>query len=141
VHVNYRTPAVSIIVQALMAAALVVASALLVRHVESLKRTNVFEMLTSFVVFSASIFYALSVLAVIVLRRKRPEWERPYRTLGYPLVPLLYLGFYAWFLYYVYLGKPFEAGVGLLLTAAGLPVYYAWRAWAARHPETMHDGI
>jgi amino acid transporter len=137
VHPRFRTPAVSIIVLGLLSAVLVVGTAALVEAVPTLKQTQtgVFEFLTNLVVFSASLFYMLAVLALIVLRRRRPDWPRPYRTPGYPLVPLLYLAFYAWFLYYVYNGAPdsrFLANVGLALVALGVPVYFAWQAWAAR---------
>lgn len=140
VHVNYHTPAIAITVQAVMASLLVAVSGILVHYVDALRDRSIFSVLTDYVVFSASIFYMLAVLAVFVLRKKHPDWERPYRTLGYPLVPLAYVVFYIWFLYYVYVGKPFEAKVGIGLIALGLPVYYSWRAWAARHPEIMHDG-
>lgn len=140
VHVNYRTPAVAIFVQAVMSSLLVIASAVLVNTVAALAETNIFNMLTDYVVFSASIFYVLAVLAVIVLRRKHPEWDRPFRTLGYPVVPIVYVGFYAWFLSQVYLGKPFEAWTGIVLISLGLPVFYGWKKWSARHPEDVTDG-
>jgi len=140
VHVNYRTPAIAICVQAVMAALLVIASGILVARFPMFQERSVFDILTDYVIFSASIFYVLAVMAVIVLRWKHPEWERPYRTLGYPIIPLTYIAFYTWFLYYVYVGKPFEARVGLCLIALGIPVYFAWRKWAARHPDVMHDG-
>lgn len=148
VHVNYRTPAVAIFVQAVMAGLLIIGSALRVQFLNADDSQNVFQMmgeifssLTSYVVFSASIFYMLAVLSVIVLRRKHPDWERSYRTMGYPIVPLLYLGFYSWFLIQVYGFQPFEAKVGLGLIALGLPVYYAYRFWAKRNPEQLHDGM
>jgi APA family basic amino acid/polyamine antiporter len=103
-----------------------------------LQQSSIFALLTNFVIFSASIFYALAVLAVLVLRRKHPEWPRPYRTWGYPLVPLAFVAGYCWFLWRVYLDKPFEAQAGLLLIALGLPVYAAWRAWAARTSIPAH---
>eukprot|EP00913_Durusdinium_trenchii_P010910 g10239.t1 len=89
VHVNYRTPTTAILVQSLMAAGLVIVSGVLVAVIDDFKQKSIFDMLTDFVIFSASIFYMLAVLAVIILRRKHPEWERPYRTWGYPLVPIL----------------------------------------------------
>lgn len=138
VHVNYRTPAIAIVVMGIMAAALVAGTAVLVETVESLKHADVFGMLTGFVVFSGSLFYMLAIFAVILLRRQHPEWPRPYRMHGYPLVPIAYLLFYAWFLYYVYNGTPesrFFANVGLGLVALGLPVYFAWQAWARRNPQ------
>lgn len=141
VHVNYRTPAVAIVVQALMSAGLVVGSGILVAAVDGFQQTTVFEMLTNFVIFSASIFYMLSVLAVILLRLRHPDWERPYRTWGYPIVPVAYLTFYVWFLWQVFWKQPFEAVSGLGLIAVGLPVYFAWQAWAARHPQNLRDGV
>jgi len=155
VHVNYRTPAAAITIQALMAMAMVLATALIVRFAGSLeqsslvqqllegqqlKQATIFDMLTNFVVFSASIFYALSVLAVFVLRWKHPSWERPYRTWGYPLTPTLFVAFYAWFLWQIYLSKPLESKLGLLIIAAGLPVYFAYQFWARRHPDNPTDG-
>lgn len=139
-HVNYRTPAAAIIVQALMGMALIVGATLLVDYVSGLRNTNVFGLLTDYVIFSGSIFYMLAVLAVLVLRVKHPDWERPYRTLGMPLTPIAYLVFYTWFLYYVFLGQPKESLIGLGLIAVGLPVYLAYGAWARRHPEDLHDG-
>jgi len=140
VHVNYRTPAVAILVQMVMAAGLVIGSAVFVSAVEGFEDTTVFDLLTDYVIFSSSIFFMLTVLSVFVLRRLHPDWERPYRTWGYPVVPLVYVLFYVWFLFNVYQQKPTEANIGLGLIALGLPLYYAWRAWAARHPEVMHDG-
>jgi APA family basic amino acid/polyamine antiporter len=140
VHVNFRTPAAAIVVQALMGMLLIVASAFLVRYIDELKDTSIFDLLTNYVIVSASIFYMLAVLAVIVLRIQHPDWERPYRTLGFPVTPIAYLAFYCVFLFYVYTGEPTEANIGILLTVIGLPVYYAYRAWARRHPEDLHDG-
>ena len=136
VHSEYRTPAVAIVVQTLMGCVLVAASAVLVRVVPSLADRSIFAMLTDYVVFSASLFYVLAVAAVIRLRMIHPEWERPFRVPGYPLVPLAGVAFYGWFLWYVYLGKPFEAKVGLGLVAAGLPVYWLYHRWRVSHPRT-----
>ena len=119
-------------VQAGMCVALVLASGLIVEFIPSFRQESVFELLTNFVIFSASIFYALSVLAVPILRWKQPHRERPYRTWGFPLVPLLYLAVYAWFLSDVYASRPFEARSGLVLIALGMPVYFAFVAWNRR---------
>jgi basic amino acid/polyamine antiporter, APA family len=68
----------------------------------------------------------LAVLGVVILRHKRPELPRPYRTLAYPYVPFLYAAFYAWFLGEVYLGDPLQANIGLGLI---IPVYFCWQRW------------
>jgi APA family basic amino acid/polyamine antiporter len=141
VHVNYRTPAMAIIVMGVLSAALVIGTAVLVETVPSLEgHTDVFDFLTEFVVFSGSLFYMLAVFAVIVLRRRHPEWDRPYRTPGFPLVPVVYVLFSVWFLYYIYIGSPLLANIGLGLVALGVPVYFAWQAWARRHPPAEDGG-
>lgn len=144
VHVHYRTPVVSLVVMAVMSAGLIVGAAVAVETVPRLKGRDVFGMLTDFVVFSASLFYMLAVLAVIVLRWRHPEWERPFRTPASPLVPLAYLGFYGWFLYAVYTasdGSRYAANTGLQLVALGIPVYLVWRVWAARHPQDVPEEV
>jgi APA family basic amino acid/polyamine antiporter len=126
VHATFRTPSVAILVQASMGVVLVLASAVLVEYVDYFKQKSIFGILTDCIIFVSSIFYALSVGAVIVLRRKQPDLDRPYRTLGYPFTPILYMVVYAWFLVYVFLGNPAEALIGFGLIAAGVPVFYWW---------------
>lgn len=128
VHNRFRTPAAAIVVLAVTGSVLVVSSGVLVEHVAAFQGKSLFAMLTDFVIFAASLFYVLGVVAVIVLRHKHPDWPRPYRTWGYPIVPLIFLAAYAWFLTQVYIGKPFEANAGLVLIALGMPVYFVWRA-------------
>jgi len=144
VHVNYRTPAVAILVKAVMAATLVLAVAvarhlvrdiapseihwtLAARIVASLQDDSIFSLLTNFVIFTVSIFYLLTALAVIVLRLRRPDLPRPYKTPGYPLVPWAYSIVYLWFLYQIYSSQPLETHAGLVLIALGIPVYFAFQ--------------
>ena len=77
IHPKYRTPHVSIIVLATWAALL------------SLSGT--FEQLYSYVIFGFWIFMGLTVAGVIILRRKRPDLPRPYKTWGYPVTPILFI--------------------------------------------------
>jgi amino acid transporter len=77
-------------------------------------------------------FYALAVIGVFILRKKRPDLERPYRTIGYPLVPVMFL-LGALFLLGNYLvSEPaaFLIDIGVILV--GVPVYYGWRRWTGR---------
>src|SRR5271167_2811579 len=101
----------------------------LVVPVEHFKwKHTVFDILTNYVVFASSIFYALAVIAVLILRRTRPDLPRPYCTLGYPVVPIVYTLFYCWFLYEVYRGDPRQANIGLVLIALGIPAYFLFQA-------------
>jgi APA family basic amino acid/polyamine antiporter len=83
--------------------------------------------LTTFVIFGGSLFYALAVAAVFVLRRTRPDLARPYRTWGYPWTPALYLLAFAGALLSLLIDSWFESLVGSLLILAGV-IYYAWCA-------------
>lgn len=148
VHPTYRTPAVAIVVLAVMSMGLIAAVALgkhwvdgvaveelrgelAGRIVASLQGDTIFDLLTNCVVFSASIFYMLSVLAVIVLRYRRPDLRRRYRTWGYPLTPLVFVAAYIWFLVQVYASHPLESRAGLLFIAMGLPAYWLYRRASA----------
>ena len=143
VHVNFHTPVVAILVQAAMATLLILSAAVakwLVQDwnvadisgelprlvIKSLQTDSIFTLLTNFVIFAASCFYSLAVLAVLVLRFRRPDLPRPYRTGGYPLPPVLFLLGYAWFLYQTYLTRPLESNLGMFLIALGIPFYFYW---------------
>ncbi len=126
---RFRTPARAIAVQAAMGVLLLVASTVLVDSLGGEgATTSVFDLMTGYIIFSSSIFYMLAVGAVVVLRRKHPEWERPFRV--HWLIPTAYLVFYSWFLFHVLIGKPMEAGIGIAMSLSGIPVFLAGMAWA-----------
>ena len=89
-------------------------------------KSHVFELLTDLVIFGASIFYVLTVAAVLVLRHSNPHLERPYQTWGYPWVPLTFVVVYIWFLGTLLVDNPLESGIGIALIATGFPAYYFW---------------
>jgi APA family basic amino acid/polyamine antiporter len=91
-----------------------------------------FDQLTDCVIFAGMIFYAATTLAVFVLRKKLPDTPRPYKTLGYPLVPLLFVVVAVWLLCNTLRTSPVESAAGLGLIALGLPVYFWLRRAAAR---------
>jgi APA family basic amino acid/polyamine antiporter len=86
-----------------------------------------FDQLTNYAVFAMWIFYILTTSAVFVLRRKRPDATRPYKTLGYPLTPLIFILVGIWLLINTLQTSPLEAGIGLLLISLGIPVYFYFR--------------
>lgn len=105
-----RVPVRAIVVQAIWASVL----ALL----------GTFDQLTNYAVFATWIFYVLTTSAVFVLRRKMPDAVRPYRTLGYPVTPIVFILVGGWLLVNTLQTSPLEAIVGLILIALGLPVYF-----------------
>lgn len=92
---------------------------------DKLSPMDAFDALTNYVIFGGSIFYAMAVAAVFVLRVKRPQWERPYRTWGYPVVPALYMVFFAAMLVSMLMDEPATSLAGLSLIFVGW-IYYMW---------------
>jgi APA family basic amino acid/polyamine antiporter len=77
-------------------------------------------------------FYALAVAGVFVLRRKRPDLERPYHALGYPIVPGLFLLASLGMIANALVTDPLNTGVTLGIIAVGVPAYYLWKMWGQR---------
>ena len=88
---------------------------------------NDFQQLADKFILGIWPFYALAVAAVFVLRRTRPELERPYRTWGYPVVPLLFLLASVGMVVNALVTDPVNTGITFGIILAGVPVYYAWR--------------
>jgi len=74
----------------------------------------------------------LTVAAVYVLRVRRPDLPRPFRTPGYPVVPAVYLAGTGLLTAAVFYERPVVSSISLLSIAAGVPVYYLWTAGARR---------
>ena len=113
VHPRWRTPAASLVLQGIWAAALAL--------------SGKYNELFTYVMFMMVLSYVLTVVALFVLRRKMPDAERPYRCTGYPWLPALYvlLGG-AWAINALW-ERPMEAFAGLGIVALGAPFYWYWR--------------
>ncbi len=83
-----------------------------------------YDQLFTYVVSAAFVFYGLAALALIVLRLKRPDAERPYRVPLYPVLPLAYLVFTVWFVFNACWEKPIESLTGLGIVLLGVPGYF-----------------
>ncbi len=113
VHPRYRSPANAVVWQGIWAALLCL--------------TGTYEALYTYVVFAVMLFYVANAAAVFVLRRKKPQAQRPYRVWGYPVVPVLFALSMTAIMITTLIEKPVESITGLLLIAAGLPAYYYWK--------------
>ncbi len=118
VHPRFHTPAVAIMAQAVVAGIFAL--------------TGAYEALYTKAIYSEWIFYALCTAAILVLRRRRPDLTRSYRTWGYPLVPLIFVGVAVLILGDTLVQRPADALWCIGLTASGIPAYFLWRAWRAR---------
>jgi len=92
---------------------------------------NVYTQLLEYLIPADLIFYGLMVGAVIIMRRKAPDLARPYRTFGYPIVPLIYIAMAVIVVIDLAYLAPYTAGIGYLLVLTGIPAYLIWRRSAA----------
>jgi len=110
VHPRFRTPYVAILLAALLGMALVMSRS--------------FEALTDTFVLAIWPFYALGIAAIYRLRRLRPDMPRPYRAIGYPVVPAIFIASVAAFVINSLIHEPVSTIVTFALILAGLPIYF-----------------
>jgi basic amino acid/polyamine antiporter, APA family len=117
VQPKYRTPSKSILLLSVWSSVLVL--------------TGRYEELYTLVIFPSWILYAMATASVIVLRKTRPDLPRPYKTIGYPVVPVLFVLVAIALILSTLFKSPRESILGLGIIAAGLPFYWRWRRNAA----------
>ncbi|HLW80703.1 MAG TPA: amino acid permease [Candidatus Acidoferrales bacterium] len=113
VHPRFRTPANALIFQAVLASVMAL--------------TGTFADLFSLYIFLMWVFYAVQTAGVIVLRRKEPNMPRPYRTWGYPVVPVLFILGALALTANLLVQRPLRSTIGLAVMVIGLPLYAYWR--------------
>jgi basic amino acid/polyamine antiporter, APA family len=112
VHERYRTPHVAIVGLTIWSAVLALSGS--------------YEQLFTYVMFASILFSVAAGAALFKLRRDRPDHPRPYRTWGYPVVPVLFIAGSAAFVLNTLIERPVESLTGLGLLALGLPAYWYW---------------
>lgn len=113
VHPQYHTPGVSILALCAWSAVLVLSGR--------------YRQLYTYVIFASWILYGMTAASVLVLRRKRPEMARPYKTVGYPWVPVLFVLGSLSVVFFTFRQSPRESLMGLGFIFLGLPFYFHWR--------------
>ncbi len=116
VHPRFRTPHVSLFLQGGWSCLLILVGR--------------YEQLFTYVIFAEWIFYLLTTLAVVILRKKLPDAARPFRVPGYPVVPLLFVAAALWFIVNTLRERPWESLIGSGIVLIGVPVYLLWKKLA-----------
>jgi basic amino acid/polyamine antiporter, APA family len=111
-HPKHKTPAVSLMVQMVWTCLLCISGS--------------YSQLLDYIIFAALVFYILTIAGLFVLRRTRPNAERPYRAVGYPVLPAIYIVMAAFVDVILLRYKPQYTWPGLFVVLLGIPVYYAW---------------
>ncbi len=119
-HPTYKTPVASLIIQAIWTCFLCVSGS--------------YGQLLDYIICAELIFYVLTIASLFVLRVRRPDAERPYRALGYPVLPAIYILMAAWICLTLLRYKPQYTWPGLLIVLLGMPVYLFW---SRRNPQSI----
>ena len=114
IHPRFRTPVYAILVQSAWAVVL-------------LLFWGTFEDLITYVVFTDWVFFGLTAIGIFIFRRKLKDHPRPYKTLGYPVVPLIFISITFLFVLNSLIEKPLHAWAGLILMALALPVFFTFK--------------
>lgn len=113
VNRKYHTPAVSLLFQGVWASLLTL--------------SGTYNDLLNYVIFAAILFYILTIAGLFWLRRTRPDTPRPYRAVGYPVLPAIYILFATFVEWALLTHKATQSLAGLCIVAVGIPVFYLWR--------------
>src|ERR1035438_4345884 len=111
-HPRYKTPAVSLMVQMVWTCVLCISGS--------------YGQLLDYIIFAVLVFYILTIVGLFVLRRTHPDANRPYRAVGYPILPIIYIVMALFIDVVLLLYKPQFTWPGLIVVLLGIPVYYAW---------------
>jgi APA family basic amino acid/polyamine antiporter len=119
-----KVPAWALVLEGLWAAFLV-----LPRTYDPATRAygNVYNNLLDYIISAALIFYILTIAGLFRLRQTRPDVDRPYRAIGYPVIPALYIAGAATILIVLFVYRTATTWPGLIIVLLGVPVYFAWR--------------
>ena len=122
-HPTYKTPAISLMVQMVWTCILCI--------------SGTYGQLLDYIIFAVLVFYILTIVGLFVLRRTHPDAVRPYKAVGYPILPAIYIVM-ALFIDIVLLRyKPQFTWPGLIVVLLGIPVYFAWSRRQGQIPQSI----
>ena len=113
IHPKFQSPANALIIQCIWACILTF--------------SGTFNQLITYIIFASWIFYGMSAGAVIILRKKKPDMDRPYKTPFYPWIPIIFILFAIFLTVNTILEAPRDAAIGTGIILGGLPLYYYWK--------------
>ena len=88
--------------------------------------SGTYGQLLDYVVFAVLIFYVLTIFGLFLLRKNRPDAERPYKAFGYPFIPLIYILLALTVMAILLIFKPIYTWPGVIIVILGIPVFFLW---------------
>jgi APA family basic amino acid/polyamine antiporter len=122
-----RVPAWGLVIQGIWAAVLVLPRTVTTDAAGGVTYGNLYGNLLDYVISAALIFYILTIIGIFLLRKKRPDVERPYKAFGYPVIPALYVVGAGVILAVLFIYQTATTWPGLFIVLTGVPVYFVWR--------------
>ena len=113
IHPRYRVPSKALVGQAIWSSLLCL--------------SGTYKGLFEYVVFALVIFFALTGFAVIILRFKQPDRKRPYKTWGYPVIPLFFVIINLAVFFNTVINQPLKSTIGLIMLSIGIPAFLYWK--------------
>jgi len=130
---RYHVPAAALVAQGIWTAFLTLPRTVMTNTAtHEVTYGNVYTQLLEYIISADLLFYLLMVTALIILRRKAPAADRPYRTWGYPFVPLVSILLAGLLIIDLAWLAPTTSGIGILIVLTGVPVYFLWRRRLSR---------
>ena len=129
-----HVPAIALVLQGIWTALLVLPRTRNVSASGAVTYGNLYSNLLDYIIFAALIFYVLTIAGVFVLRRKRPHAERPYRALGYPILPVLYIVGATAIMLVLLAYRAQTTWPGLVIVLSGVPIYFLWKFFGTKSP-------
>ena len=128
---RFHVPAAALVAQAIWTAFLTLPRTVTINAAtHEVTYGNVYNQLLEYIISADLLFYVLMVAAVMLLRRKRPDAERPYRTWGYPIVPVISILLAGLLTVDLACLAPTTSGIGMLIVLTGVPAYFFWHKLA-----------
>jgi APA family basic amino acid/polyamine antiporter len=129
---RFHVPAAALVAQGIWTALLTLPRTVTINAAtHEVNYGNVYNQLLEYIVSADLVFYLLMIGALIMLRRKKPDAARPYRTWGYPIVPIVSIVLAGLLVIDLAFLAPATSGIGMLIVLTGVPVYFFWRKAAA----------
>ncbi len=130
-----HVPAMALVLQCIWTCLLVLPRTITVNDKGVTSYGNLYGALLDYVVFAVLIFYILTIIGLFILRFKRPDAERPYKALGYPFIPIIYVLAATVICLVLLFYKPQTSLPGLVIVLTGVPVYFVWRSLSGKKDE------
>jgi basic amino acid/polyamine antiporter, APA family len=137
---RFHVPAAALVAQGIWTALLTLPRTVTINATtHTVTYGNVYNQLLEYIISADLLFYLLMVVGLMILRRAKPDAERPYRTWGYPIIPIISILLAGLLIVDLGFLAPATSGIGILIVLTGVPAYFFWRKFAPTEINPFRD--